>query len=175
MKLGNKLISKARSIFDKVLDIGAVGAAVLIIFIMLSICIEVVLRRVGHPQVWEIEITEYCLLYITFLGTAWLLKSEGHVKVDIITNAISSKAQAWLGIITSVIGSAMSIYLVVWGIKVTWVYFQRGVVQCTPLLTPTWIVLIVIPLGSIPLFVQFLRRTHSYLEALKSSANGERK
>jgi len=175
MKTDNKLLVKARDIFDRVLDAGAVGSATLIMFIMLGICAEVVLRRLGHPQIWEIEVTEYCLLYITFLGTAWLLRDEGHVKVDIITNAINSKARARLGIITSVIGSAMSLYLVVWGGKVTLAYLQRGVVQCTPMLTPTYIVLLIIPLGSIPLFVQFLRRTHSYLKALKSSANGERK
>ena len=175
MKTDKKLLGKTRGIFDTVLDAGAVGSATLIVFIMLAICAEVVLRRLGHPQIWEIEVTEYCLLYATFLGTAWLLRDEGHVKVDIITSAINCKARALLGVVTSVIGSAISLYLVVWGWKVTLTYFQRGVVECTPLLTPTYIVLLIIPLGSIPLFVQFLRRTHGYLKTLKSSANGERK
>ncbi|MCD6567893.1 MAG: TRAP transporter small permease [Dehalococcoidia bacterium] len=175
MKINDGLGAKAGRIFDKILDIGAVGTSALIIFIMLSICVEVVLRRMGHPQIWEIEVTEYCLLYVTFLGAAWLLRREGHVKVDIITNAVSPRVQRWLGIITSVIGSAMSLYLVIWGITVTWDYLQRGVVQCTPLLTPTWIVLIIIPLGSIPLFLQFLRRTRGYMGMSISSPDEEKK
>jgi C4-dicarboxylate transporter DctQ subunit len=163
VRLNPERRSTLQSVFDMVLKATAFLAACLLIFIMLSICVELVFRRMGHPLMWVMEVTEYSLLYITFLGTAWVLEREGHVKMDMIVNALSPRIQALLGIITSLIGSAMSLYLVVYGVKVTWDYFQRGVCECTPLLTPTFIILFIIPLGSIPLGIQFLRRTHGYL------------
>lgn len=150
-------------IFDRVLKAGASIAGFLLIFMMLSICVELICRRLGHPLMWVMEVTEYSLLYITFLGAAWVLQREGHVKMDIIVDALNPKMQALLGVVTSLIGSVMSAYLMVYGIKVTWEYYERGVVECTPLLTPTYIILLIIPLGSIPLLIQFLRRTYRYL------------
>lgn len=158
---------KLESIFDKVLDAGAAGASIFLIFIMLAISVEVVLRRIGHPSVWEVEVTEYSLLYITFLGAAWLLRKEGHVRMDILVNAFSRRIQALLGVIVSTVGSALSLYLVIFGMVVTWDYFRRGIVQCTPLLTPSFLVTLVIPLGSVPLAIQFLRRAHGFWKVLR--------
>jgi len=157
-------------IFDRVLKAGASIAGFFLIFMMLSICADLLCRRMGHPLMWVMEVTEYSLLYITFLGTAWVLEREGHVKMDIIIDALNPKKQALLGMVISIIGSAMSLYLVVYGASVTWEYYDRGVVECTPLLTPTYIILIIIPLGSIPLFLQFLRRTYRYLALWKTSS-----
>jgi len=170
--LDSKPLHKVKVIFDRVLNAGASVAGFLLIFVMLSICVELVCRRMGHPLMWVMEVTEYSLLYITFLGTAWVLEREGHVKMDIVVNALKTKIQALLGIITSVIGATMSFYLVLYGIKVTWDYFERDVIECTPLLTPTFIILLIIPLGSIPLFIQFLRRAYGYLVVWKASLAG---
>jgi len=173
VKLDSMRQSKIKIIFDNVLKAGASVAGFLLIFMMLSICAELVFRRMGRPLMWVMEVTEYSLLYITFLGAAWVLEREGHVKMDIIVNALKRKIQALLGIITSVIGSAMSLYLMVYGTKVTWDYFKRDVIECTPLLTPTFIILLIIPLGSIPLFIQFLRRAYGYLVLWKASSGGK--
>lgn len=154
--------SKITTIFNAVLKAGASVAGFLLIFMMLSICVELVCRRMGRPLMWVMEVTEYSLLYITFLGAAWVLEREGHVKMDIIVNALKSETQALAGIITSIIGSAMSLYLMVYGTKVTWDYFKRDVIECTPLLMPTFIILLIIPIGSILLFIQFLRRAYGY-------------
>ena len=165
--------SKIKTIFNTVLKAGASIAGFLLIFMMLSICVELVCRRMGRPLMWVMEVTEYSLLYITFLGAAWVLEREGHVKMDIIVNALKRENQALLGIITSVIGSAMSLYLIVYGTKVTWDYFKRDVIECTPLLTPSFIILLIIPLGSIPLFIQFLRRAYGYLVLWRASSGGK--
>lgn len=173
MQLDSMQQSKIKTIFNTVLKAGASVAGFLLIFMMLSICVELVCRRIGRPLMWVMEVTEYSLLYITFLGAAWVLEREGHVKMDIIVNALKRENQALLGIITSVIGSAMSLYLVVYGTKVTWDYFKRDVIQCTPLLTPSFIILLIIPLGSILLFIQFLRRAYGYLVLWRASSGGK--
>ena len=70
-----KLLAKFGAIFDRLLDVVSILACILLVFIMLSVCAEVVLRYfLGSPLIWVIEISEMNLLYITFLAIAWVLR-----------------------------------------------------------------------------------------------------
>ena len=139
-------------------------AGMLLIFIMLSVCMEVILRSFfNRPQIWVTEVTECLLLYITFLGTAWLLREEGHVRVDVILNRLKPKTTAFLGIISSIIGVLVSITLTIYGFNVTWDYFQRGIYTPTALEIPVYLILLIIPIGSLMLFIQFIRRTGKFV------------
>ena len=136
----------------------------ILIFIMLSVGLEVVLRTFfNRPQIWVTEVTEVMLLYITFLGSAWLLREGGHVKVDIILNRLKQKTIAFLGIISSIIGIFVSIILTVFGFSVTLDYLQRGIYTPTAMEIPISAIVVVIPIGSLMLFLQFIRRTGRFI------------
>ena len=108
-----KLLAKVSTIFDRTVSYLAFVAAVLIIFAMLSVGAEIVMRYfLNRPMIWVMEVTEITLLLITFLGTAWLLRREGHVKVDIVLSHLNPRAQALLGIISSIIGIIVCMVLV---------------------------------------------------------------
>jgi C4-dicarboxylate transporter DctQ subunit len=162
-------LKKALSLLDRLMDSFAVVGAILIIYIMAATCLEVVARRVRYPQKWVMETTEYSLLFITFLATAWLLRGEYHVRMDILTNALNQRAQALLGVISSILGIIVSLVLVIFGSIVTWDYLQRGVFRPTPLLTPSAPLYAIIPLGSFFLLIQFVRRTGGYLKIWSTS------
>jgi TRAP-type C4-dicarboxylate transport system permease small subunit len=151
-------------IFDRTLNVMTFLAGILLVFIMLSVCLEVVLRTfINRPQIWVTEVTECLLLYITFLGTAWLLREEGHVKVDIVLNRLKPQTTAFLGIISSIMGVLVSITLTIYGFNVTWDYFQRGIYTPTALEIPVYLILLIIPIGSLMLFIQFIRRTGKFV------------
>ncbi len=109
-------ISKLGRVFDFAIDKMARLADVILMFLMLSVCADVILRYFfNRPQAWVAEISEYLLLYITFLGAAWVLKNEGHVIVDVLVAQVSPKARAVLGVISSVIGAfVLSCRSLVW-------------------------------------------------------------
>ena len=70
-------MKKLMILFDRTMNAMAFLAGVILIFIMLSVCLEVILRDVfDAPQMWVTQVTECLLLYITFLGSAWLLREE---------------------------------------------------------------------------------------------------
>ncbi len=164
-ELGVKILRKILSIFDYLLDGMAFLAGIILVFIMLSVCVDVIMRYFfSRPLIWVTEITEALLLYITFLGTAWLLRKEGHVKVDIIFNRLSLRTRSCLGVIGSLIGIVISLSLIWYGFYVTWDYYQRGIYDPTALELPLAAVIIIIPIGGLMLFVQFLRRTWKYVE-----------
>ena len=157
-------MNRTLDIFDRIINIMTFLAGILLVFIMLSVCSEVVLRSFfNRPQIWVTEVTECLLLYITFLGTAWLLREEGHVKVDIILDRLKPKTVALLGIISSLVGLFVSIILTVYSISVTWNYFQRGIYTPTALEIPVSAILVIIPIGSLMLFIQFIRRTGKFV------------
>jgi TRAP-type C4-dicarboxylate transport system permease small subunit len=134
-------------------------AGLILVFIMLSVCSDVILRTFFQmPQMWVTEVTEVLLLYITFLASGWLLRDEGHVRVDIILNQLKPRTVALFGIFSSLIGLFVSIVLTVFGFMVTLDYFRRGVYTPSAMEIPVGWILLVIPVGSLFLFFQFIRR-----------------
>jgi len=160
-----KIIAKAGSIFDRVIYGMACLSGGLIIFAMFIVCADVVFRYLlNRPIVWATEITEYTLLYIVFLGTAWVLKREAHVKMDLIVKYLPPGIQNRVDIATSILG-AMVCFVITWvGADVTWSYFQRSIPSVQILRTPLFIIFAIIPIGSFFLFVQFLRKTCAHFQ-----------
>lgn len=164
-----KLLVKAGDIFDRIIDSLAFFAAVLIIFAMVLVSAEVVCRYFLHsPIIWSFEITEWTLLFICFLGTAWLLKKEGHVKVELLTDRLKLKTQAIFGIISSVLGVVICLFFVSYGLLVAVDYFQRGVYDPTVLELPKWVLASGVPFGGFLLLIQFLRRTYKYIRSWRA-------
>ncbi|MFC1980535.1 TRAP transporter small permease [Chloroflexota bacterium] len=155
-----KRLTKVVAIFDRALDLMVYFATALLIFMMLAVSMEVVQRYfLNRPSVWVIEISEILLLYMTFLGAAWLQRREGHVRIDLVLNRLKPKIQILLGIITSIIGVVISCVLFWYGVRVTWDYFQRGLLTPTYLAFPYAPILVIIPIGGFMLLIQFLRST----------------
>jgi TRAP-type C4-dicarboxylate transport system permease small subunit len=159
-----KLLRKVNTIFDGTIDIFASFAAVLMAFVMLSVTSEVVMRYFFEsPMLWVIEVTEYCLLWLTFLATTWVLRREGHVVMDLLVNRLNLRKQAMINMITSVVGAAICLVITFYGVMVTIDLYQRGHFFQSILFPPSYILFLIIPIGSLMLIIQFLRRAYSYL------------
>ncbi len=167
-----KLLTKVTAIFDRTISLLAFLAAILLILIMLSVSAEVFMRQsLARPLVGVLEITEISLLFITFLGAAWLLKRDGHVKMDLVINRLGPRTQVVVNIIMSILAAITCLVIVWYSAEVTWDHFQRGLIRPGFLEVPNVYVLPVIPLGIFLLFVQFLRRIYGYLRSWKALSN----
>ena len=165
-----KLLRNFTAIFDRTVSIAAVLAAVLIAFTMLSVCAEIVMRYLlNRPTIWVAEVSEYCLLFITFLATAWVLKSEGHVKIELALNRLNPRTKNILNIFTSIIGAIICLTLTWYSVRITLYYFQTGFLYATEMDTPRFIISAIIPIGSFLLSIQFLLRAQSYLAIWRAS------
>lgn len=164
-----KLLAKVNTILDRTAGFLALLAAVLIVFIMLSITAEVSIARLlfNRPQAWVVDLSEYSLLFITFLGAAWVLKRDGHVKMDLVLTQLKPRAQLVMSIITSIIGTIICLALTWYGTRTTWNAFQLGLRTATVMELPRGPIFAVIPVGSFLLFVQYLKITYGYLRRWK--------
>ncbi len=168
-----RILRKVAGIFDRIDTLLAVVASVLIFFIGLATLYEVVMRYFfNNPTAWTVEVSTIALLYIAFLGAAWVLKTERHVKIDIVLNQLNPGHQALLNMITSVISAIVCLVIAWYGVKATLESFQIGFRLETALQTPQFIVLAVIPVGSFVFFVRFLKRSYGYLVGWRAQEGG---
>ena len=137
----------------------AVLAGVIIIFLMISVTYEVFVRYFFNQSLrWTIEITGYGMLYLTFLSAVWLLGREEHVHIDLVTGHLSPRGQAMIMVITSFVGALTCLVIFYFGAKVTWFCYRTSYLAPTELRTPQFLIVLIIPLGNLLLFIQFLKR-----------------
>ena len=169
-----KLIRKLIDIFDRTIDLMAVLSGVLLIFSLLSVSTAIASRYfLNRPIGWVPEISEYILLSVAFLVAAWVLKGEGHVRMDLILQRLSPKTQLALDTVTSTISSVVCLIFTWYGLKVSWDLFQANYFTPTTLELPKFIFTAIIFLGCLLLSIQFLRRTYVYFASWKASRDKE--
>jgi len=144
--------------FDKLLDVMAGCAAVILVFITAAVCYTIFMRFLfNQTTIWIIPMTEYALLWIVFLGTSWLLREAGHITTDIIYVHLSEKAKKILDGVMSVIGGLTCALLVYLGTVHLCDCLIHGVTDVRAITIPKSAVFVIIPLGSLLLTIQFFR------------------
>ncbi len=156
-------------IFDQILVVLFWVAGALLMFSTVGTCIDVIMRYCfNRPIHWMLEVTEYIMLYIPFLGASLVLKENGHIRVDIFINRLGERKRGIMDVVAWLIGGmVMSIYT--WfGGQVTWELYKRGVPSLESLKTPMFLIAMIIPIGGFFFAVQFFRQTYLYYQKLKS-------
>ena len=149
-------MKRIKTVFDATVDALAFFGALLIVLIMVTVTIDVIMRYfLNRPIFWVAELAEYALLFITFTGTAWVLKHDRHVKIDILTGQLKEGKARVLEIVVSIMGIFICAPLTYFGVVVAWDHFARGVYNPSLLSFPKGPLLAVIPLGTFLLLVQF--------------------
>jgi len=158
------------SFLDRVMSGLAWLAGWLMMFALLMVCVDVVMRYFFNSPIGGVlQFSEYVLLYIPFLAAAHVLKDDGHIKIDIILNRLSPKVQAALNMVTSLFGTLVLLVLTWYGAYITFDYCRRGVPTLKYYKIPEFLVIMVIPLGCFLFALQFIRRACSYYRAYRGS------
>ena len=145
-------------IMDRILNLLAVIAGLLVLFIAFSVGYSILARFLGYQApVWVVQFSEYALLWITFLAAAWVLKRGKHVSIDILTSRMGRRRKTSFDVVHSILGMLVCALLCFYGLSVTWGHFKTGVTDVQAVDVPKGLILVVIPLGFFLLLVQFLR------------------
>lgn len=148
---------KLRRLFSRLNLICAILGAALLFFIATIICFEVTARALGGAsRLWVIEVSEYALLFITFLGAPYLLEKNAHVLIDLVYNKFSGKIRMFVQILNSGIGFVCCAILTVVGVLVVIEQFSLGVREVTVMRPTSWWITASLPLGAGLMSVQFL-------------------
>jgi len=152
--------------FDRIIGMLAFIAGVLLLWITIFVCYAVITRYAGFkPPVWVLQFTEYALLWITFLGAAWLLKKDGHIRIDTLVSRLNPGSFRIVGIIDDLLGFIVSAIIFWFGTQYTIDCIQRQIMDVKGVIVPTFAVFLIIPLGGLTLAIQFGR---DFLNKIKS-------
>lgn len=150
-------------VVDAFLTAGGYASAFLIVLVTLLLIYEVVTRYFLHkPSIWALDFTRYSVLYLTFLGTAWLLREEGHVKIELVTSRLSSSREALMNGVTSVIACVACCIFFWEASKSTWNAYQMGQTIERSVVVPRYLIVGIMPLGAFFLCLQFVRQAWNY-------------
>lgn len=101
---------------------------------------------------------EYSLLWVTFLGTAWVLADDRHITIQLLTDRLGTSGRYVLTLIQNLVGAVLCSVFCWYGILTTRDHLIRGVMDTQAIDVPKGYILAVIPLGFFLLFLQFLRK-----------------
>ena len=153
----DRTLTQLRRMFSRLNLFCAVLGAGLLSMIAAIICFEVLIRWLGGAsQLWVIEVSEYALLFITFLGAPYLLEKNLHVVMDLVYDSLSGRWRLLLQLMNATIGFALCAVLTVVGISVVIEQFDLGVRQVTVMRPQSWWITAALPVGMALMAVQFL-------------------
>ncbi len=150
---------RALAVFDHAVSAGAALAAALLVAVMVITTVKVVFRygfREGLLGVDQISGT--MLLYVAFLGAAWVLRRDEHVTLDLVIGALVPAVRRRLLILSSSLGAAVCLVLALFGTLEMISSLERGIRIPAEIEMPRAINLAVIPLGCLFLGLEFLRK-----------------
>jgi len=161
-----KRLADIRKVWDRMIDAIMIIAGVLLWGQMLIVNVEVLSRSLGHPTTWVTEISSILILWIPFMIAGWVLRKEGHVKMDLLVERFTVKSQALINFVTSLIGFVVMLIVAFSGFMTT--LYWIGNRTPTILMLPRSPIIGIIFLGSLLFAVQFLIRAFENLNRWKS-------
>ena len=152
------MFTKIDKFFDLIINFLAVMGRIVIIIISLLIITDIVaLKFFNYSFSWIMEVSEYLLVMLTFLGVAWLLKEDGHIKLDLLINRMSKRDRRRLEILNTFLGAVISLVITVYGFIAVLNLYERGIKTETILEIPRYLLILIIPISFIFVFIQFIR------------------
>lgn len=137
--------------------------------VMVIIVYEVVMRYFfNSPTIWVVDVSRYCVVYITFLGaTALLLRGE-HITLDLVVASVNEKSRLILDIIGHAVSGAGFLVFFLFGVVTTWEHYARGTPVVDPIEIPKAIPLAIIPIGAFFLCIGCIARIGEFWRRLKN-------
>jgi TRAP-type C4-dicarboxylate transport system permease small subunit len=148
----------------------AVGV-ICVVGMMVLTTADVVARYVfNSPTMWADEMASYLLIAIVFLGLAQNLRTNGHIRIDVVTNYVPPGVKRVLEVFAFVVAILFSMIL----IAGTWTRFYnfwtRNTLSDSPLMTPMWLAMLPVVIGAVVLGIASVWGFVTSLHVLVSGA-----
>ena len=132
-------------------------SGVLVLLMVASIVYDVVMRHIfNDPTIWADECSCYLLVGITFLGAAYTLVIDGHIRVETIVERFPHKVREWVEFIADILGFGFLIIFGWYAFELAWDSYSDVNLASTLLRTPLFIPQLSVALGLAWLCLQML-------------------
>lgn len=141
----------------------AAVAAVLILAMSLWISYDVITRYfLDYSSPWSFDLSEYALVWITFLGAPWVLLQDRHVRIELLVDVLSPRVQRMLGIVVCLI-AIITCAVLAWRTGLAaFQYIERNEMMPRIVRIPRIWPYCIVPIGSLLLTFAFCLRLGLY-------------
>lgn len=144
--------------FDHLINLLAIVAGFLICAVVVLICVDVLSRNTGALNMpWSLEVAQYAMLLITFLGAPWVLREQGHIVVDLLLQNLSPEKRMKVDRVGHVVCAIVCAALTYVAFRVLLRSYQSGVTKQESFVFPEWWLMSVAPPVFLMLMVIFIR------------------
>ncbi len=165
---------KEKGIFDRLLDVLAFIAGIMLGCVVVVKFSDIILRYFfNRPLTWDVELAEYFLFCIAFLGAAWLLRERGHVRIDVLDNVLSNRARNYLHLVHSLVGALVSIILALMSMLAGAYAYRDGLKVVKIYTVGKYYFLFIISFGFFLLLAEFLRQFAADLRKARDKSRNE--
>jgi len=142
---------------------GIIGA-LLIALAVLVICDMVIERYILNlTTIWQIDVVTYSIVGATFISSAYVLMTRGHVNVDVLPLHVGPTTRYWLALITMIIGLGFVLTLFVLCTALWYQAWTENWHSDTVWRAPLWIPYFSMPVGLCLLVLQYFSEFVSLL------------
>lgn len=164
------MIKGGLSFLDKLIDICMACACGILIFVSLLITVETLIRYFFGVASSELfEISEFTMLWMTFLGAGWVMKKNMNVKIDIVVNRLKGNSKTFLLFLSSILTSIILLFMTYYTFKITYEDFRVGTTLAGVLRPKKWPIEAIEPFIFFLLFLNSLKATYNLFTTLKRS------
>jgi len=150
--------------FERIAAVLAAFAAFLTLAMSFWITYDVLARNLfGIASPWSFDLSEYSLVWITFLGAPWILLQDRHVRIEILIDSIPIPLQRKIGILVSFLAMAMCAIFTWYTCIAAYGYFQNNIAMPRIWRIPRIWPYSIIPIGAALLTFSFALRLGLYL------------
>ena len=134
-------------------------AIIAFIILTTSVIYEVIARSVfNKPTIWSLEIVTYMISCVAFFGSAYVLRINKHLEINLLTQLFSNKYRRLMKIFSDTVGLLFCLIVSFYGCKLIELSYILGVVSVSELRVPLWIPQLTIPFGFFALSLEFFLR-----------------
>jgi TRAP-type C4-dicarboxylate transport system permease small subunit len=155
-------------IYDSIGKLEGIVTKFCLVFLTILVLVSAIGRTIGHPASWAIDLATFLFAWCVFLSADIALRKDMMVKVQILTDRLSERANLYLYVVNQIIIVAFLLILIIYGFQLsvtTWYRTFPGL----PGFSFTWVTLSV-PIGSLfMLFTTFIKMKEKFSKKVNTS------
>jgi TRAP-type C4-dicarboxylate transport system permease small subunit len=137
--------------------VAGVFGALLIGFAVLVICDMVIERYVFNlTTIWQIDVVTYCIVAATFISSAYVLMTRGHVNVDILPLYLDPRGRYYLALGTMLVALVFCVVIFILCTIYWYEAYSEGWLSNTVWRARLWIPYLSMPIGLGLVVLQYL-------------------
>jgi len=137
------MLEKVAKVADQVLTWWIVTA--LVIMVSTIVC-DVILRgTVSYSLTWNLEVAQYCLINLTYVGAALAYRLRAHISISTATSLLPRAAQKWVEVVARFLVLPFLALLVLSGVQI----LQKAKGVTPSLHLPIWVYYFPVFIGSV--------------------------